>query len=382
MKRIRIIGVISLLQLLGFSSCVYPYEAAGVESVEPMLVVEGDIIANDITHITLSLSTPLGQSFYPTVSHALVYVEDEQQGRYQAIETAPGHYEAPTQNLNLDLRYRLYIELNDQRKYASDYVPVCVSPPIDSVGYTVLNADRTALDFHVSTHDPGGNSRYYKWEYIEDWEIHVPYFSVLSFSMEDLQYHPRPYEENIYYCWNKGASSSILLGNSSRLLEDVVTKAPLLRIWMHDTRNSPLYCIQVTQKVLTQEAYVYWETLRKNSEDMGGIFSNQPSELRGNIYALDNADEIVLGYVSASTVSQTGKLFFSPDDVIKKRLTECEEPRRAAPSNIDWAITFHQQSYIPIGYEGNNVVWMLYLCVDCRNYGTKDRPSWWPNDHI
>jgi hypothetical protein len=369
MKKIIIIGLVAL------SACVYPYEIEGVKEIASMLVVEGDIIANGITEVRLSRSFALLGEGYPPEEGALVYIEDDRQGRYPAIEVDPGRYEAQTRNLDLGLRYRLYIELASKKVYVSDYVPVLVSPPIDSVTYTV-NVGNSALDIHVSTHDPTGASRYYKWEYAENWEIHVALFSEYVFDPSSQAFLHRPYEENIYYCWNTGASSAILLANSSRLEEDVVTRAPILTIEEQDTRASLLYCIQLTQKVLSQEGYVYWECLRKNSEDMGGIFSNQPSELRGNVYAMDQAEEIVLGFISATAVSYSERTFI-PVNLLNRREPTCEigtPPPLGGFDNID----FHKAGWIPMGQS----LWAQPGCADCRVYGTKNKPSWWPNDHF
>ena len=381
MKETRVIIVFALLQLMSFSSCVYPYGlSVDEEALTPLLVVEGDIIANGITRIQLSRTVALKETVLSLECQALVYIEDEHGGRYVAKEIESGIYEAETQALNSHLRYRLYIELANKMSYVSEYVPVCISPPIDSVGY-VVNATKTGVDFHVSTHDPLGKSRYYKWEYIEDWEINSEYYSELVFEAETGRYRSRSLEENLYYCWTKGESTVILLGQSTRLQEDVIANRKIATLWEYDQRVSVLYCMQVIQKVLTREGYTYWENLRKNTEDMGGIFSTQASEIKGNIISLSNPDEVVLGYISASTVSYSNRVFF-PGGVLKRRTVVCGVDE-IAPSDTQAGLSLASTGMLPIKYNAfGEVEWRPGSCSDCRRYGSKKKPSWWPSNHI
>ena len=46
---------------------------------------------------------------------------------------------------------------------------------------------------------------------------------------------------------------------------------------------SYLYYTEVKQMSISEEAYNYWSNLQRNSEEIGGIFAPQPSEMIGNI---------------------------------------------------------------------------------------------------
>ena len=379
MKSLKIIGILSL-SFLAVLSCVYTYEASVPQDVRAMLVVEGDIIANGTTRVRLSRSMALGSATPAMERGALVYIEDEQGGRYEAGEKEPGVYEAETQGIDIKHNYRLYIELANNKTYASAYVPVNVSPPIDSVNY-VVNAQKTGVDFFVSTHNPLGNSRYYKWEFIEDWEFSAEYNSNWVFDIDTKTYRGRLPEESLFYCWTKGKSTGILIDNSSRLLEDVVTGSKIATIWEYDQRATVLYCMQVTQKVLTKEGYTYWEQLRKNTEDMGGVFSVQPSELYGNIVALDDPNEVVLGFISASTVTYSERVFF-PGGILKRQKMACGVSG-IPTTDIQGALSLLSVKMVPIGFnDQGEMEWAPDKCADCRTSGSKEKPSWWPNSHI
>jgi hypothetical protein len=384
-KRRRHIIILGVLML---TACVYPYEASLSEDMEAMLVVEGDIIVNGITHIRLSRTTSLNEFLPPVVSGAQIYVEDEQGGRCPVPEISPGQYEAETSHLDLQQRYRLHVTLVDQRQYASAYVPVCLSPPVDSVGY-ILNDDATAIAVHVSTHDEKGQARYYKWSYVETWEVAPQWESELLFDLETMRYRNRFDEEYIYYCWMHRNSSEILIGNSTRLSDDVIAGQKLLIIPEQDPRVAILYGIQFAQMALTREAYIYWENLRKNSEDMGGIFSPQPSETYGNIYAIDEPDEVVLGYISAGTQTLSERKFI-PGGLMKKIPwvdCDCETIHPPLDTNSrESPLTYlNIRGVVPVMYtdDMSKVIWHRPRCADCRALGgTKEKPIWWPNHHI
>jgi hypothetical protein len=61
--------------------------------------------------------------------------------------------------------------------------------------------------------------------------------------------------------------------------------------------------MRLYQYAITEDAFKYYEDLKKNTEGLGSIFDPQPSLTTGNIRCLSNPAERVLGFVSASTVS-------------------------------------------------------------------------------
>jgi hypothetical protein len=70
------------------------------------------------------------------------------------------------------------------------------------------------------------------------------------------------------------------------------------------------YSILVKQYGLTSEAYNFWQNLKKNTEDLGTIFSSQPSEVPGNVDCATDPSEPVVGYISVTNVQQK-RIFIS-----------------------------------------------------------------------
>ena len=64
------------------------------------------------------------------------------------------------------------------------------------------------------------------------------------------------------------------------------------------------YSINIKEYALTQDAYTFWTLLKTNTEQLGSIFDAQPSASIGNIHNINNPNEVVIGFMSACSVSQ------------------------------------------------------------------------------
>jgi hypothetical protein len=179
-----------------------------------------------------------------------------------------------------------------------DFVETQISPPIDSVNCD--EKDEKLID--VNTHDDAANTRYYRWEFEETVEYRAVFDSNIEFRNGELIFITP--EEMRYVCFKYFNSNAILISSSGSLGEDVISQFLLTRIPNDNSKINPRYSILVKQYALTPEAYQYWQIVKQNSEQTGNIFDPQPSQLYGNIRNVNRPDEPVIGFVSASTVSQ------------------------------------------------------------------------------
>jgi hypothetical protein len=299
MKRIYL-GAI-LLFIMAVICCKKPYAPTIVSTDSHYLVVEGVINAGqDSTFITLSRTVKLSDS----VNHraepgARVTVESDQGAVYQLSELGKGVYASAGLNLDNSHKYHLHIITSDNKEYRSDDEAPKVTPPIDSVGYKV-QAD--GIQLYVNTHDPNNNTRYYRWEYNETWNFHAKYGSGLM--SDGTKLVVRPADKQIYTCWATDTSSTILLGSTKALVQDVVYQSPLTHIISTSEKLEAKYSILVKEYALSSDAYKFWQNLKTNNEQLGTIFSVMPSELPGNIHCISNPEEPVIGYISVGTVQQ------------------------------------------------------------------------------
>jgi hypothetical protein len=238
----------------------------------------------------------------------------------------------------------------------------------------------------VNTGDPQNNTRFYRWKFVETFQYFSPYPSF--FIVSDGRIVNRPIELLNNQCWRTDASSSILIGTSARLSEDVIARRPLLFIPSNSLRLRVRYSILVQQFAMSREEFEYWDLLSKNTEQLGGLFDPLPSQVEGNIRSLNNPEEQVLGYFSAYTVAE--KRAF----VQRSELPTEWRPLRGfdgcfdnqvdtlTASEIlnapvrDFAILqeiFGELGLTPIGFSVINET-----CSDCRVLGgTLERPDFW-----
>jgi len=383
MKHVYIILFILLL-MGGQQSCITPFTPEGLDTSGGTLVVEGDIWANDTTMIFLSYSLALDDdNIVIFETNALVWVESETGIQYVGELKTPNskrpYFAINTTNLDLAMKYKLCIYMQGEN-YASDLMPILVTPPIDSVNY-IVNATQSEVTFYVNTHGTGNNSRYYKWQYQEDWEFTSSFYTRHYYDYAADTILPLPNDINTFYCWDNSYSTDILITQTDGLVENIVYQMPLTSFTHTDLRANYLYSILVHQFSLSQEAYRYWATLKKNSDELYGIFAPQPTEISGNIHCFSDPNKKVLGYVNISTVASK-RIFVSANDLkIYRAPNYCT---LFDPENGEWPsfrrLYIMGYRVIPRDLEDTYFDWVPESCVDCRALGTKNKPSFWPNN--
>jgi hypothetical protein len=357
--------------------CVEKFEPPVTTANQNFLVVDGFINnGTDSTIILLSRTRNVGDtvSAIPEL-HAQLFVVKNGSILYSLAEQGGGRYESPGQFLDVNSKYRLKIITAQGKEYLSDEVSVRETPPIDSIAYV---SNSGGVTFSVNTHDPNNNSRYYQWEYEETWEYHSTFESNLEYVNGSVV--TRPPERGIYTCYQNTKSTSISLGSSANLAEDIIYQNPLLTVPRNSSQITVRYSLLVKQYVLSQEAFTYWQNIKKTTEQLGSIFDAQPSQFKGNIHSVADAQEPVLGYMSIYTKKEK-RIFVTPEEVKPWGFSgpQCE---LSTLSKDTWNFYVVNFGYIPVGISGpppGVISWGEAICVDCRvRGGTTIKPVFWP----
>jgi hypothetical protein len=301
-------------------------------------------------------------------------------------------------SLNNSETYQLRIITSSGKMYISDSVPVKLTPPIDSVSWTY---DTTGIHFFVTTHDPSTQTGYYRWQYIETWEYHSVYYSKLVYENGTLA--TRTPAQNVYYCWTSDSSTDILVGSSANLSSNIIYEQPVLSdslfVLLYPVNHiltlpdlsqkfTMEYSLLVNQYAITSDAFTYWQNLKQNTEDLGTIFSPQPSsQVSGNIHCITNPGEPVIGYIGASTLQQK-RIFINHYDLFNGASTTpqiaCMESA-LMPSTMYYYLNY-TTLYTPIDSIFNilgdfvGLLTSMPYCTDCTTDGGNNlKPSYWPN---
>ena len=367
-----------LLPLL--SSCLQPFNPPEIGGGRGFLVVDGFLdTGGDTTTIRLTRTQNLADAEVPPPeTGAQVTIEGDGGSAYPLREAQAGNYLLTGVPLAGDGQYRLRIRTSGGQEYASAYVPVKATPPIDSVNWQTSDE---GLQLYVNTHDPAGNTRYYRWEFAETWEFTTPF--ALSFVYrKGREEFPG---ENTSTCWTTTSSRNIVLGTSTLLSEDVIYQYPLLLLPPTSAKHQVRYSILVRQFALTREGYDYWQNLKRNTENLGTLFDPQPSQVSSNIRSVNNPEEPVLGFFSAYSV-QEKRIFIRRNELPFewRRITGYEACQLDTVLNIPENREFLSTASFPVVSEvlgpGGGVQAYVYsdiFCVDCRLRGINRRPSFW-----
>jgi len=377
MKPFLATGIILICLLL--YGCITPYDFAGTEGYRRLLVVEG-IITDSITTVRLSRSVRLTERLSDNVyvDHATVFVEcDEGTVSDASWLVGTGTYTVATGDLNPQQKYRLKIVL-DGEEYLSEFLQPLITPDFELL--LVREEEEARVSFQVSTQDTLNQSLYYLWSFKEDWEFRVrmrPDSICLDF--EWVPYYTNT-PDNIFYCWRKDSSHVFIMENTARFVRNEIKNKEIWSVFSDDERFSLLYHIAMKQNLIRKEAYVYYTNLQKNVERTGSIFSPIPAEMPGNLHCVTSPDLPVIGYIDVSTTTE------------RKRFVRTEEVYTGDLMNMLYCSVDPPGGFIPPEcYNTIRVQWAYYegrrwffnpVCVDCiAAGGTKDKPSWWPNDH-
>jgi hypothetical protein len=380
-----------LFLMISVVGCRKPYNPPAIASAGSYLVVEG-VINSGSDSTTIKLSRTVNVSSANTanpVLNATVAVQSDQNVSYPLTETTNGNYVSAGLNLDNTRTYRLSIKTPDNKQYQSDFVPVSITPPIDSIGFNVVNTPVAGIQIYANTHDATNTIKYYRWDYDEAWAFNSKYGS--DYISNGTAIVPRTYGQNISNCYANDVSSDIVLGSSVKLKQDVLYQSPIVFIASTSEKIESEYSILLREYALTADAYNFWASLKTNTEQLGSIFDAQPSQLQGNIHCITNPSEPVIGYISVCAVSS--KRVFIPSTKLPNWVTDypyicavdsvlyCAPPfcandvyRLIVPDILIPIAPIDNplDPLNPLGFLASTIE-----CVDCTIRGSKTPPPFW-----
>lgn len=378
--RKRISYIIAILLALAIGSCRDPFEPEVTNEDIAILVVEGYIETNgEESKIFLSRTNPIRSEFTAQpVTDADVFLIAESGEEWAFDESDTGAYTF-TGFFDTNITYQLGIDLPNGKKYLSDPMRPIISPPMDELNFL---RDEAGVEIFVSTKG-NDEAQYFLWDYDEHWIFRPGVISFLKF--EGGQVSKRDPDERIDLCWNTNLFPKIILQNAARFEDNTIIQRELVRIPNESEKLSQRYSIKVRQRAIDQATYDFWEILRKNSDDIGGIFSPLPSLIGGNIKAVSPATDNAIGYVSMGQ-SASQRIYINNADVApwKVFIPEyefCFVLGDTIPPN-EAGTAFNNIDRVPAREIFDGMFFLGYQastkkCTDCTLRGTNIAPDFW-----
>jgi hypothetical protein len=334
---------------------------------------------------SVGLTSP---SFTPqSGSFAEVIREDGEPRTFSEFE--PGYYKADLDDsfLQTGMSYMLHVITPDGKEYESDFDKLRPVPAIDSLYYQVEHnsyaseTDSTSgIRFFVDFTYDDKAYEYIRWDLTETYEFHNP--SMEGFILDvDFKMKELPDTSNYRICYISNELSTIHSMALGILDFGVYIRKPFTFVpnIQQEQKLHHKYSLLVKQYSLGEEAFHYWNELKKTSQEQGFLFDRQPALLKSNIHNVNDQDELVLGFFTMAGVEEKRAFAIKPEGLDLSFYEWYCFPVPRGPAG------YLTKEDLPLYYarawmDGESSFGQVNKhCVDCREYrnSTHIPPGFW-----
>lgn len=373
-KRINIVMLVSAL-CVAVCSCIDEFSAKLSDDTLGLLVVDGNIISDSTVVFSLSRSFSLDEEVPPfgyNQIDAEVSVVGSDGSRIEATSAGNGQYLVQIGVLNKEVSYQVEIKFEGDT-YTSEPQRPLETAPIEEVTY---EQPEDYGDIHICLSTEATDTdepQYYLWTYEEDWEVRTEFYCLWFYDSTTggvEVYEKAPYAQG----WVHREQDKTLVGSTESNAGNLLRNKRIYSIPSNSLKVSFYYSTLMKQRALSKGEFEYYECKAKLSEDMGGIFTPQPSELPTNIRC-SNSDKAAIGYVGVNMNVSRQRIYISTEDVQYKNELDC----RLAESEGRSMEEMYMAGYRIAFFDQVTYAWAHPKCTDCRELGgTPNKPSFWP----
>ncbi len=319
-------------------------------------VITGQVIKGEqIQHINISKTAALSDPWYEykvPVTGCSVIIIDNKGNMYSAWDMQDGNYNVyiPENYINIGSAFKVAIfianEGNEEvgEQIVSDYDTIQECADVDSVYYKVDQLPSPdpytiirGLRFYCDINAKNSDCRNFRWEATETWEYHAIFADDYSRKV----------------CWTTGRIKDIFTLSTRNLSKNKFEGYPFHFVDNYSSQRLMYgYSLLIQQYSLSDPAYQYWENIRINNVDLGGMYEKQPLRIKGIMYNVSDTSRQVLGFFGASDMKSKRIFVKKVSDLIIKYL-DCE----------------------PVQLPGKPA----NKCIDCLSAGGANvKPDFWP----
>ncbi|WP_339837345.1 DUF4249 family protein, partial [uncultured Flavobacterium sp.] len=303
-------------------------------------------------------------------------------------------------------QYQLFVNTSNGKEYISSREELTTINNLSSIEATVKNKFGVyGLDITANSFDPTATSKFYRYEYEETYRFSVPYWAADSLRIFGNAEYDDPDKGKIAYaltqhqrngesktCFKTDKNTEILLSNTTTLTEDRIKDVSIRFINYDNYIIADRYTIKIRQYIQNLPAYTFYKTLKDLSGSGNVLSPNQPGFITGNIKAVENKNEKIIGFFDVSSVSEK-RIFINYQDIFP---SEPEPPYFYQCNILDYDRNLLKEKSItpPFGLtnlvintrQGNLILYErianIYRmvppeCGDCRSIGINKVPDFW-----
>ncbi|PKP30440.1 MAG: hypothetical protein CVU00_13595 [Bacteroidetes bacterium HGW-Bacteroidetes-17] len=396
--------ILFLIIALGLGlSCSEKYWPELNSAYEHLLVIDGKITNEPGPYtINLSTSSSIEQNSFNPLSNAHVVISDDFGNSELLLETSSGKYQTAINGIHgiIGRKYKISIIVNG-KSYESTFEelknPVKVEKlNAEWVKHTGASneEDEYGYQFYLSTETANETVSYYYWELTETYQYTSYYFAHSIYWGKNLPgkngFEFFTHVDTLLNCWKTKQIDERFTYTTKNL------KIPKLnRFIINFVPNSEKlnykYALQVKQYTISENAYVFLNSLQKQNDIENSLYTTQPYQILGNVQNVDDLEEPVLGYFLTAGVIESKPLivkrpigFNVPSDwgecsvLTADNLFNVMERVQALPSRY-WPVVLA----VDPNPQNTNPILVDAECVDCRvKGGVPVRPAFWDDNSL
>jgi hypothetical protein len=288
--------------------------------------------------------------------------------------------------------FMLHVSTPDGNEYESRFDILHPVPAIDSIYYLVetnsfasesdsISGIRFYCDFTYDKED----YEYIRWELTETYEFHN---RDLNYFILDLDHWVKEVPDTSIYriCYITNELSTIFSMSLGILYLGKYFKKPFGFVSnnQQEQKLHHKYSLLVKQYSLGQEAFHYWNEMKKTSQEQGGLNDRQPALLKSNIQNVNDETEIVLGFFSMQSLVEKRAFAFEPEGLDLSPYEDYCYKKSPDPPEFEVG-KYYPKDPAPMYFakpwlgEGSTLQLVNKQCVDCREYknSTPIPPNFW-----
>lgn len=377
MKKKKYNCLIAFLGLL-LASCVNEFVPDISGDYTSLLVIEGDILSEGTSVFYVGETTSLGaQSMDAASPNRVEYIAVVGEDGYESepgVQIDYNTFHVETASLDENKRYAVRV-ITTAHHYQSEFTAPLATPPIDSITYE-QKEDFGDVDFRLSS-DGGDESGffYFRWAYEETWEIRMSFYTSIFYD---------PYRETIYegtpnyICWKHNNQHDILVASTETYTGHKLVNYKLFtRNPAEEARFTILYRLKVTQRRISKESYKYQQNKILLNQEMGGLFTPQPAEIKSNVRCITDPSLKAIGYINVLKNTSDYTLYIPATEITTLADRACR-----LHDYGDSHLYYYNAGYRPVGGNRKGQIeiegWAPARCVDCVVAGGKlEKPQDW-----
>lgn len=369
-------------------SCIDDYELPSSDT-KPKVVIFGQIVGeSDCLFSLRSTSRPTGEmEIYMYIPEAKIQVigTDGQSFEGHIQDKNLGQYVVPVGKL--DPKQKYYVRVSTMfGDFESEPMLPLDAPDLSDLYYEQPREDKK-VDIVLSTQDPQ-KLVYFLWQVDEYWEITTPVTTKWEYRVNPGEdpYGSNPKgsfvelsaDEYTNHGWRHSTSITDFASNQEYACA-AITQRCICQRDKDDRRFQHRCLIRIRQMAVTREEYEYRKLMKVQSSEVGGLFSQMPSELPTNIKSLGKTQAI--GYIGVRGHTSVMEMYVDGSDVDYRGVDNFSIIPESEILSPIWMINngYAVYSHNP---ETNETDWTYDWCVDYRSSywgGTEamKRPDFW-----